>query len=558
MRVSGAGVARSPPRFRVARPECRDRSARRWRQRREKGQVAAVATILGLLIIVTFIANYISTTLPSQMAVNDQNRGILVQNEVGRLDALMQSLAESGQVGLQVSQPITLGSDAAPPFAGSDGATVSGADPYANLSVAFSLTGPPVYSPPSGGIPNAGRTTGCTLVNVSSASTLTCAGGASAYWNYSSTTLTSYTVSTTGGGGIFLNVTASSSTIALSSTGGTANYLVVIGSHDSISVGATGGFTSSIIVFGSFDNLTLSTTAASVFHVLVVGNNNGVSETHSGALTVNAAMDGSSDTFAGATSGGSSTIESVYFTGYNVANPTSSACPYDNDSSTDTVSGGASTGTYSVSYNNTVYAGTAKLATYWNAVYHKVVAPFSLCPFYNAVHQTFDQVVSSGLVVQLSNTYSPAGTVALDNGMVVVAQPGGTPLSLDAPAISYAGSTATLLLTSFVGTFSSDAGVGTGVLSLRMLSDQMLSSSTSGLTITNGTDLVITIHSQFAAAWQSYFAGSAEFAGLSTCSGPAVACNGPYTPNGPVGTVVLSLPATTATIQLATFVPSLA
>ncbi len=115
---------------------------RAWRLRRRKAQVSAVATILGLLLVVTFIANYISTTLPNQMAVNDLNHEILVENQLGRLQSSLVAASSTGKVGVEVSQPLTLGSAGAPPFANPDGATIFAGSVLANLTVSYSVRGP--------------------------------------------------------------------------------------------------------------------------------------------------------------------------------------------------------------------------------------------------------------------------------------------------------------------------------------------------------------------------------------------------------------------------------
>jgi hypothetical protein len=93
---------------------------RNWRRRGRRAQVAAVATLLGLLLVVTFIANYLSTQLPNQMLQNDLNHEITVENQLGRFDALLQAVSAAHAVGAQVTQPLSLGSAGVPPFAAPD------------------------------------------------------------------------------------------------------------------------------------------------------------------------------------------------------------------------------------------------------------------------------------------------------------------------------------------------------------------------------------------------------------------------------------------------------
>ena len=106
-------VPENPSRARDRTP---GRIPRRWRRRGRRAQVAPVATILGLLLVVTFIANYIATTLPSQMSANDTNHEVQVENQLGQFVALLQAYSSANAVGAQVTLPVSLGSVGAPPF----------------------------------------------------------------------------------------------------------------------------------------------------------------------------------------------------------------------------------------------------------------------------------------------------------------------------------------------------------------------------------------------------------------------------------------------------------
>ena len=101
-------------------------SHRNWRRRGRRAQVAAVATLLGLLLVVTFIANYLSTQLPNQMLSNDLNHEIAVENQLGRLSELLEAASNANNVGAQLTQPLSLGSDGVPPFAPPDTSYLSG------------------------------------------------------------------------------------------------------------------------------------------------------------------------------------------------------------------------------------------------------------------------------------------------------------------------------------------------------------------------------------------------------------------------------------------------
>lgn len=103
--------------------------------------MSAVATILGLLLVVTFIANYLSTTLPRDMSVNDINHDLLVENEVGTTAALMAAVSAKDEAGVELSQPIVLGSEGLPPFAPPDSGAIAQPASGSWESVSFALTG---------------------------------------------------------------------------------------------------------------------------------------------------------------------------------------------------------------------------------------------------------------------------------------------------------------------------------------------------------------------------------------------------------------------------------
>ncbi len=270
-----------------------------------------MAVILGLLLVVTFIANYLTTELPNTMAQNDLQHEVTVQNQVAQLSALVERVAEARAVGAQVSQPVTLGSPSSPPFAGQDAATISGGNVSANMGVTFTLTGPTTFRVPTG---------------------------------------------------------------------------------------------------------------------------------------------------------------------------------------------------------------------------------------------------SASVLVQLHNTYAPSGEVSLDQGAVVYAQPGASPIFVVVPRISLVNGTLSMLVPQFVGSVGFEAGVGTADVSLRLLSAQVVKIPSNGASLSGATPVTITIKTPYAAAWYAYFLG---YAGLSTdvtCTGPSNVCSPTYLyqPGGPLGTVTLSVP--TAGLSLAMLV----
>ncbi len=105
-----------------------------------------MATILGLLLVVIFIASYLSTTLPSTMGQNDLQHVVQVENQVAQFGTLLQAYSAADAVGAQVSAPITLGTLGAPPFAAPDSSTITPLVNQSALTVAFTITGPSTAS----------------------------------------------------------------------------------------------------------------------------------------------------------------------------------------------------------------------------------------------------------------------------------------------------------------------------------------------------------------------------------------------------------------------------
>jgi hypothetical protein len=139
---TGRWTPRSTSRAGLAEWSSNRRGVRRWRKRGERGQVAPVATILGLLLVVTFIANYLTATLPGQMSANDLNHELLLENQLGQFSALLPAVSATGITGAQVSQPISLGTASQPPFAGADHSVLSRGNLTGGITVSYSVTGP--------------------------------------------------------------------------------------------------------------------------------------------------------------------------------------------------------------------------------------------------------------------------------------------------------------------------------------------------------------------------------------------------------------------------------
>ncbi len=514
-----------------------------------------MATILGLLLVVTVIANYLATTLPAQMSVNDLNHEVTVENQLGHFQAVLNSIARGGVVGAPVAQAFTLGSDGAPPFAAPDGSTISSIPGEQPANVSFGLVSTR-FGPPTGWL-TGGAIGTCKpgWKNTTSGVVLDCSQSGSSGTNvtYNFGGENSYSVSITGTGGAYyaLNFSTNGSAILVTATGGAYNLITILGNYNNASITAKGKGVLNVSVIGNSNTVGISVKSGASVSVYIVGNRDVVSlaTTKGFSNLVHVSGWGSNDTF----NPGSGGAYSVWWTGFDPENPASAFCPYGNLTSTDTVGPlvrGQETGT--VSYNNTVYNGTAQQGN-WNVIYNTPI-PYA-CIFFAQYPGGGASVYAAGLLVRMANTYAPAADVAFDQGAVVYAQPGGYPIMIDPPAISYAYGTATVVIPAFLNLLGSESGIGTAAVSLHLVAASRYSFPGFGWVLDpNHHPLVMKFQTPYAYAWVHYFEGVPSIAPYVSCTPLAsAACVGPFEPNGPLGTVTFRLPATSLSLVLAVY-----
>jgi hypothetical protein len=573
----------------------RRRPVRKWRLRGRRAQVSAVATILGLLLVVTFIANYLTATLPGQMSINDLNHVVQVEDQVGRLSALLQAASADDAVGAQLTQPITLGSAGQPPFASADPGSIGPATNGAAFNLTLPIGGAWSYVPPT--IGTAGYKGFPSASCTSTATQVTCSGTSIAYWNVSEASGTN--LAFTGASGTYnvnikdsgTNATKASITTTLNNVG-TLN-LLVLGSNVSIPLTLSGQGTVNIEIVGNYDNLTITdTSGGGNVNLLEVGLHDTTWVPQAAGLNFLANIAGTSDyvRFSGTESAlSATTVASVYFLG---DTPTTTACPNDNLASSDFVEGGhdlvqnhhgfgggttyTSYGSYNVTYNVTstpVTLSTTPPAqwTEYNVTpeFNALVPEAAYCPLYVQASDPMSlSALGGGTIVHLASTYIPSADVAFDQGAVVYAQEGGIPILLDPPGISYTMSgkelsTLSIWLPIFVGTIPIDSGLSTTEFESRLVSTNTVTfSSGTSLDIAANNNINVTITSPFAAAWVGYFNATYPFDTFSYgCIGPSAACSGPYNTGGPLGTAWIDIATgallSTVTVQTAVFSVSL-
>jgi len=500
------------------------------------------------------LANYLSTQLPAQMAVNDGNRVLEVENQVARLAASLQAAAGSYAVGRVLTQPVSLGSVGAPPFGAADGGSIGPGAQGSELTDSFTVVGQSSYAPPAVGPAGGATYKTCSTQTTTS---LVCSTSSLVVWNFSSTSSTSYSI-TTSGGPYDINISASSSTIAFTASSSAPVYVLVVGNNDTLTFTISG--TSDllhIVVIGNNDQVTFAagSWSSSTVSVRFVGNYDALStgaQSLSGSNLI-ASFYGSYDTASLGTISATSSSVKAYFNGFAPKTP-SATCPVDNlAASTDVVynNGTQSGGTYSVTYNDTsVSSGTAPPLP-WTGTFAEPTQ--FACPYYTTVTipQKSSGSAGASLVVLLRNTYTPRAEVAFDQGAVLYAQPSGVPLMLVNPSISYQGGTLSLWVPEFQGKVGTEAGVGTAELSVRLVSLLNVDLPASGFSLSGTTS--IAVKTPFAAAWTSYLSGTSLASHTACVPASSTACTGPFAFNGPLGTVYVNVTATALAIQIATF-----
>jgi hypothetical protein len=536
---------------------------RLWRRRSRRAQVSAVATILGLLLVVTFIANYITTTLPSQMQVNDLNHELTVENQLGRLQTILYGTSEADAIGAQISAPVSLGSAGDPPFANPDGATVSGAPGFntsaSEIAYAYSVLGALGFFPPLGfGAVNPTPPSTCTITTT----TMTCGyTSAAVRTNFSLASGSSFTPSLDDGSGLMaINISTNSSSITFSNIQGFHFLLTVVGSDNTITINSNGAVTPTITVLGSNNTLALNAAGGgNTFKVLIIGNDNTVTGPGTaGDTTIYLTTYGIGNVWQ-VTSGGSDSYH-AWFNGFNPSDVVSTQCPVGALALANSITGftGANnaklveTFNNSTSYNNP----STKTSTGLTEIYQSVAA--TTCPYVSQPTIALQQTITPGSVVVLglTNAYIPSAEVAFDEGAVAFAQEGAYPILVDPPEFTYTGATASLWIPQFVGSIGTSSGLGTVGLTFRLLNVQTLVLPATGLALPTSGYLDLTVVSPYAQAWYNYFTTANGFKTLTTTCTPTTVCSGAFAAPEPLGTVTLAIPLgalTSLTVTTAQF-----
>ncbi|HKV89849.1 MAG TPA: hypothetical protein VJQ43_01465 [Thermoplasmata archaeon] len=444
---------------------------RRWvtihqrRRRARRGQVSAVATILALLLLVAFIANFIIGELPAQMIQNETSHILTVEDQLARLQATIAAEATVPHTHIALASPLTLGSAADPPFGqaatSSVQTEVQGVGTVATYQVSNFESTPISWGSGSACLPG-GKGTCATA-------------GAKDTYNFAGNN-TALPVKISGSGdSLFYNLTGSNDTLTITWTGPNANvaYVVVNGTNDSVTLKKSATDVASPKFFFSFY--------------------------------------GATDTFtltpSGSKSGPGGTLVSVLFVG-----SLGGICPWGNLSATDqlgTLGNGGKFVNITTTWSNALgYSSPPSAQAYGSGVatFLNSTGPVA-CAFAKPFSTGFTAQEAGGILVHIYNHYVAQTLVAFDQGAVVAQESGGGSIMVDPPLVSVtnrpAGTVGAITLLNLVMTPSTQAGISTAALMSRVLSVTtvtVLAGSEQALT----SPLTLTITTLFPDAWWSY------------------------------------------------------
>ena len=513
--------------------------------------------MLGLLLVVTMLGNYLANQLPAQMQVNDANHGLQVENQLARLTSTLRQVAEAGAVGGVVSQPISLGSLGDPPFAGADGSTIGPETRGSQLTVSYTVTGSSTYSPPSVGPAGGRHYSACSS---QTSTTLTCSAAGTVVWNFSAATPSSLSM-TTSGGPYYVNTSASNTTLGVTASAALTLYLLVIGSNDTVTLTlSASGNAVHVEMVGNHDTVSIAagSLTSTKLTVYFVGNYDELESTSLSATSSHLIVTayGSYDNTSLGTVSATSSYFNVYLNGF-VPHSPSANCPVGNLAyDTDSVAVGThSGGTYNVTYNDTtVTSGSAPSP--WTGTFG---TPSISCPFYSTavIPQTTSGAVGAAFVVQLHNTYTPIQVLAFDQGALVYAQPNSDPFLLIGPDLNYTSGALQVRVSEFTTAVGIEEGIGTAQFAARLVSLLNITLPSSSFSLSGAVSVKVV--TPYAAAWYDYLTHSdPSVAGDVIClPATSATCTGPFTLSGSLGTIYVNVTATSLDLQVATYAVSL-
>ena len=476
------------------------------------------------MLIVAFIAEFVLAPLPSQEQNMEFQHNLLVQNQVGQLQAAIARLASATPAHLPYSvvEPVALGSVPVPPF----GQAASGQIWMQPTGPRVTVTLPTSAAPPAWG-------TGSLCTTLGSLST--------------SKGVTTCTFTTNGcPGPETWNASLTSQVYAFSLKGnsGSCQTINVTGDHNTIYINQTANN------MGSF-NFTL------------FGSNNTVIVNWQGKTSspMQFNLFGSNNTYQyGSSFNGNSVGIVTSFIGEKEP-PGTTGCPYNNLASYDKVASLHTTGTSdtqalyfynSIGTNNGphVTAKTNEPTVTWENFSQSASA--GRCAFMSGGGGgvVFPLIGAGILVVSLQNNYLAPQTVALEGGAVVLGVSQTPAVLVDPPLFKFSstpsGASGSLTLVNLVGsppTEEGDSAAGVGAQILSSVTTSLSVGAQIGKVVIGPPQLIV--NTSYPMAWSNYFQSIAGYvSGAVTCSAPGT-LSAPYTcldpPSGTLVTLSVNL-----------------
>ncbi len=505
------------------------------------------------------------------MTVNDVNHELEVENQLGHLDALMERATQPGLRGVPLIQPISLGSDGVAPFAAPDGGVITGIPNQPHPTVKLGLFGTNYFIPGLGPTP---PISGCsvTYTQTPTGVSVQCTHQKVVTFNYlNNSTKYSFKFSGEGNASVTLGYETNGSLIVVNTPGRGGGFedVTLIGSNNRMWVTGTGGSNQKIVIYGNNNQLHLNATSQQLVTANVTGNRNSifVKNTPGTSSVVYAEAMGEYTNFTAGRGG----YYNVTYTGFNFMTHLSPFCPYDNVANRNHVTPipteYAKYVTANVTYNDTELSGFTtreNTTTHWHYAY--LYKPTTCYGFAHFTARVLAGLEAASLVVHLENRYAPAAEVAMDQGAVIYAQPGGIPFMVDPPPLTYSPGYVAIWLPAFYNGFGPESGTGTTALSISQLVSQSYTFPGGGWVVNPGQKLVLTYHTPYYVAWMNFLCGASspfgQFAKL-TLDNVSGAWPGPwgcdqattpwnftqiYEPSGPMGSITISLPVSQDTV----------
>jgi hypothetical protein len=483
------------------------RTIHRRRHRARKGQVSALVTVLGLLLVVTFIANFVLEQLPGQMQELEFEHTLQVENQLSHLQATILAQANNPAIPLTLSSPITLGSQSLPPFGQPTVGSVA-SEPPGIGGVSSLLLSQVTYVYPN--------------------------------WNVGSGCLNGGGGHCSGSGNVnYYNVSGSNSTAFTIKIDGNTNSMVYIlnGNNDTVTItwnGKDAGFIN-VIVNGSDDSV--------IF-------NKGGSDTIASISTFQ--FFGERDTFSYNPSGSKSS-KGGQSVNVNFVGSLNQLCPAANLSASDTIgtfsSGGSNINVNVTWWNSVGYVTPGHVTAYpggaipTEQITWRNNTGFVPCAFARTSSTGYTMQFLGGVDVHLQNRYSPAADVVYDQGAVILAQLGGTPVMISPPRISTffanGGVGANVTLVNLIGNLTAEGGVTTAAVTSQVIAANSVVVVSGMRSVYLGGSFYLNLSTLYPGAWSAYFSSFPQAFPLGSTCVPFKAIAAPYSClSPPPGTLV--------------------